>query len=611
MSGAIRLQSQTAVQFEKAADHAFHMKDFYSAFVYYKESLKRKVKEEVKLKSAIAAYEYGAINTSKDIIEELISVNASYRIESLELYYGFCLFASGDYKAAKHAMNKYLTKVWMNKKRSNIDLAHDYIKKCDSAMYYSSMAGDDPLAVWKYSSNLNSSKADFAYAEYKNRISFSSTRRNSILLIADDSAIKYIRPKGMQAKQELVFFEQFNDETAFTCLCRAINQLDRHCHLYLWNLTDNKLEELNGFFKDPFISVSQPFVDGKNGLLYFSASQKDGEGGKDIYSIPLDSLNTNYKPLPVEVNTADNEESPFVLDGVLYFSSDRDKGLGGYDIYSYRLDKKSPVENLGASYNSSYDERYFRIYDEREFISSNRPIDSQVSIEDVNCLNIYIRSKLQKEDIPIDISEELITEVPAENEDKANPSPVPIEEETPSEYHLELDYKAVVYFPNDIPLVNSAAEYEYESCYEEYTSLIDYYMNSCPEMDDFDSFYASEVVTGFQALKDMKSGAQQYLDKGKSITIVINAFTSPRASDSYNLALSDRRCKSVLTYLMKDNEELRQFFKEKKLTIECNTFGERLSPPMVSEDYFDPKSSVFSIAASRERRVECIMRIDQ
>ena len=74
LSGAIRLHSQTAVQFEKAADHAFHMKDFYSAFVYYKESLKRKVKEEVKLKSAIAAYEYGAINTSKEIIEELISV---------------------------------------------------------------------------------------------------------------------------------------------------------------------------------------------------------------------------------------------------------------------------------------------------------------------------------------------------------------------------------------------------------------------------------------------------------------------------------------------------------------------------------------------------------
>jgi outer membrane protein OmpA-like peptidoglycan-associated protein len=61
------------------------------------------------------------------------------------------------------------------------------------------------------------------------------------------------------------------------------------------------------------------------------------------------------------INTPDNEESPFVhFDGkAIYFMRDGKNGLGGYDIYMSRkgLDGKwQPAENLGAPINTGNDE---------------------------------------------------------------------------------------------------------------------------------------------------------------------------------------------------------------------------------------------------------------
>ena len=611
LSGAIRLHSQTAVQFEKAADQAYHMKDFYSAFVYYKESLKRKVKEDVQLKSAIAAYEYGAVSVAKDIIEELLNKNASQRFESLELYHGFCLFSIGDYKAAKYSMNRYLTKAWHNKKRSNIDLANTYIKKCDSALFYSSLAMDESSAKWQYDNAINSSKAEFAFAKQKDLISYSTTSRNAIVLIDSNGKKRYLKPKGLQHKEEVVFFEMMSELKALTCVCKEINQLDRHCKMLYWNLLDNKLTSIGGVFEDPKISFSQPYIDHAEGVLYYSA---EVNGNKDLFSFPLDSLGTSALPVSLDVNTDFNEESPFVKDGVLYFSSDIDKGLGGYDIYRYVLGSNGLVENLGSAYNSSYNENYFRIYDDQEFMASNRPLEVEQSIDEVNCLNIYNRSlKIVEEALPEEAPVDLpLTNVP---NDKTEVEEIPAElivDEPKAEVELEsATYKAVVYFPNNIPLSNTAESYDYQDCFKEYEALIDYYLNSCPEMDDFESFYAADVIAGLRALEDLGAGAESHLKKGKKGTITINAYTSPRASKAYNMALSERRCKAVLNYLIQQNPVLNQAYKDNLINVECNSYGERMAPAIVSEDYFDLTSSVYSIAASRERRVECYLKWDQ
>lgn len=611
LSGAIRLHSQTAIQFEKAADQAYHMKDFYSAFVYYKASLKRKVKEDVQLKSAIAAYEYGAVSIAKDIIEDLLKKNASQRFESLELYHGFCLFSIGEYKAAKYSMNKYLTKAWHNKKRSNIDIAKTYIEKCDSAIFYSSLAKDESSYEWKYDNKINSSKAEFAIAKHGDLVSYSTTSRNAIVLIDAYGKKRYLKPKGLQHKEEVVFFEMMSELKALTCVCKEINQLDRHCKMYYWNLLDNKLTSIGGTFDNPEISFSQPYIDLAEGMLYYSAEVNDN---KDLFSFPIDSLGTSTIPVPLDVNTDFNEESPFVKDGVLYFASDRDKGLGGYDIYSYELGLNGLVENLGSEINSSYNENYFRIYDDQEFMASNRPLEVEQSIDDINCLNIYNRSlKTVKEEQPKKAPvDEPLTIVTNDNKELEEIPSEPIVDKNESEDAIvSSSYKAVVYFPNNIPLSNTTESYDYKDCFQEYAALIDYYLNSCPEMDDFESFYAAEVIAGLSALEELSAGAESHLKQGKKLTITINAYTSPRASKAYNMSLSERRCKAVLNYLIQQNPLLNQAYEKNLIIVECNSYGELMAPAIVSEDYFDLTSSVYSIAASRERRVECYLKLEQ
>lgn len=618
LSGVLRLHGQTAIQFEKAADQAFHAKDFYSSFLYYKESLKRKVKEEVKLKLAIAAFEYGAVDLANDVISELLADNASQRFETIELYSGFCLFAKGDYYGAKQAMNKYITKAWHNKKKSNIDLAKQYIEKCASAIYYSGLAGPDPLTDWAYSLELNSKKADFAYSEFEANRFFSSTRKNAIIHINEAAEFSYLRPRGLARNQEVVFFENLNESEAITCICTSINKLDRRCKLMLWDLITNQLDDLGPLFNQDSISVSQPYVDHVNQLLYFSSDGFESKGGKDIYYISLDSLNSPSIPKALSINSSYNEESPFVSDGVLYFSSDRDQGLGGYDIYRLTLDAQSIAVNMGAAYNSSYDENYYRSYDSVEYLSSNRAINGSKSIDDVNCLNIYKRLpsepiedlkliSFQEDLAKINTSYDIERTREIEQEPDLNNEPdhsvILVDEEV-----LE-DYKATVYFPNNIPVQTDTA-YNYSNCFEVYEDLINYYLNSCPEMDDFESFYAAEVIAGLKALDKLRLAAIEYLDLGKSVMIEIDAFTSPRASSNYNMLLGKRRCEAVYNYIFERDKNISKYMGLGAVIINCNSFGEERTPTGVSSDFLDTMASVYSIAASKERRVECRLVVD-
>jgi hypothetical protein len=613
LSGAIRLHSQTAIQFEKAADQAFYQKDFYTAYIYYTESLDRKIKEDVQLKSAVAAYEYGAFGIAIKIIEELLEKNASQRIETIELYHGFCLFSCGEYTRAKQALNKYLSKVWFNKKKSNIQLAEDYIKRCDSALFYDN-AKYDSAQDWTFFNAVNSKKADFAYAEFDELKVISSTRRGAILVKKQNGVWEHAKPRGIAKNKEIVFFEKLNDDQALTCVCAELNQLDRRCQLKIWLLAENRLSDLGGIFESDSISFSQPFIDKANNQLYFSSDGFNSKGGKDIFYVSLDSLELVDEPKSVSVNSEASEESPFVREGVLYFSSDRSKGLGGYDIYSYNLNGSGSVMNLGRSYNSSYDENYYRSYGDVEYLSSNRALKRATSIDAVNCLNIYKRpiSKEEKKQENEELISKVIPNEKKEPEYKKLDLPKDDEsiEESSTVYETKRKiHSATVYFSNAAPRSNSLNAYDYEDCIEEYDELIDYYLNSCPEMDDFESFYAAEVLSGIKALQSIKLSLDRLLESNQEIMIEINAFTSPRASKSYNKALSERRCNSVLNYLINDSTMLEKYIKEKKIQISCNAYGEQFSPAGVSSDLNNRSASVYSIAASRERRVECILKV--
>ena len=103
---------------------------------------------------------------------------------------------------------------------------------------------------------------------------------------------------------------------------------------------------------------------GLDGLsLFYSSGRPGGFGGRDIwyvYQIAAGKWSAPVNAGP-EINTADDEESPFVhFDGqTLYFMRNGKQGLGGYDLYmSHRTinGKWEKAENLGAPINTGADE---------------------------------------------------------------------------------------------------------------------------------------------------------------------------------------------------------------------------------------------------------------
>jgi hypothetical protein len=113
---------------------------------------------------------------------------------------------------------------------------------------------------------------------------------------------------------------------------------------------------------------TSPMLSTDGNTLYFVSDRKGGYGGKDIWASEKLSNNKWSEPynLGKEINTAENEESPFLMsDGVtLYFSSKGHNGYGGYDIFVTTQNDDglwSVPENLGDSVNSTSDDDYYKV----------------------------------------------------------------------------------------------------------------------------------------------------------------------------------------------------------------------------------------------------------
>ncbi|PWJ57731.1 outer membrane protein OmpA-like peptidoglycan-associated protein [Dyadobacter jejuensis] len=116
--------------------------------------------------------------------------------------------------------------------------------------------------------------------------------------------------------------------------------------------------------------------DGKT--LYFASNRPGGSGGIDLYRTNMDASGRFSKPVNMgkDINTAGDEMFPYVSeDAKLYFASDGHPGLGGLDLFvATRSQGIITVKNLGLPYNSPQDDFALSFYPDLNagFLSSNR-----------------------------------------------------------------------------------------------------------------------------------------------------------------------------------------------------------------------------------------------
>ncbi len=254
--------------------------------------------------------------------------------------------------------------------------------------------------------NINSPQADISPSFYKDRLLFSTSRKNKSKKVYGPTGESYLDifiarigkegillgqnsfngvPKGNYHKSTPFFSESLKG--VFYVLSNTDEDGDLLFNEKGKNALAIGLVDTNGNFqyvlKDLSNSFYYPFYHDGTSKLYFAANFGDGYGGTDIYYVAMNGGQVMSQPVNLgpRINTPGNEIAPYIHDNSLYFSSDVFYGLGGMDIYKANMQSDEsfgiPV-NLGRAINSAKDDFGFIIRPNTQgegftgYFSSNR-----------------------------------------------------------------------------------------------------------------------------------------------------------------------------------------------------------------------------------------------
>ena len=186
------------------------------------------------------------------------------------------------------------------------------------------------------------------------------------------------------------------------------------------------------------------------------------------------------------------------------------------------------------------------------------------------------------------------------------------------ELYLGKDYEArltaylplALYFDNDRPdprTVKRESSRTYTQTFDRYVSRQDVYERNARNQDAMATFFESDVKVNYDKLLLFMNQLEIALNNGETYELMIRGFTSPLAQTSYNLLLGQRRVSTIMNEMKtyKDGVLL-PFIENGQLILTEISYGEALAPKDISDSADNKSSSIFSVEASKERRVEII-----
>lgn len=321
-------------------------------------------------------------------------------------------------------------------------------------------------------------------------------------------------------------------------------------------------------FSSDIYSTEHPFLTKDGKKLYFASDMPGTLGSMDIFYVDVNADGTFGTPknLGDVINTIHREQFPFLTeDGTLYFASDGHEGMGGLDIFMSKMynDVYTKPLNLGQTINSNMDD-FAYVLDEKEnkgYLSSNRKgSDNLYSFtrkenERRFLVEGDVHDKISKELLPgtkvslYDVDDKLVGQmvVGSKAEYFFNTKPN-------TKYRLEAvrDFyipHSEIFTTNDEGKIRYSIELEVES-YDDAEDIVvtkdDGYVYIELENIYFDLNkwnIKEQAATILNILVDL-------LNKYPLMEVQVGAHTDSRASDTYNLILSNNRAASTLEYLV-------------------------------------------------------------
>ena len=327
------------------------------------------------------------------------------------------------------------------------------------------------------------------------------------------------------------------------------------------NITELSFNNNESSFAHPALSLDEK-------TMYFASDMAGTKGYSDIYKVKRNSDGSFGSPenLGSEINTTGRESFPSVdKDGNLYFASDGHLGLGGLDLFKAKINADGSFEkpkNLGEKINSPKDDFAATFYDKTSgFFTSNR--DNGKGFDDI----YYFNEKLckQKGDgIVYDAQTKL--PIPAATVILFNDEMNEVEKITADEkgyYSFTADCGKKYYIralkeeyePAEIKLTTNAVN--------EKVNTNDIYLSKkqipIDEGTDLAKIFNISKIYFDLDKSNIRPDAEVHLQKivevlkqYPNMVIDIRSHTDSRQTHKYNEALSDRRAKSTLEYIVKN-----------------------------------------------------------
>lgn len=304
---------------------------------------------------------------------------------------------------------------------------------------------------------------------------------------------------------------------------------------------------------DTLSSYGHPAVSPSGEWLYFT-SDMPGYGEKDLWRISLTDRAGSLENLGEAINTPGDEMFPYMLtDSVLIFASDGHPGLGGLDLFRATLTPSGGwmVENMGAPLNSAGDDfgiTYATPGREAGFFSSNRGdargYDHIYSFE-LPDLRILISGwVLDKDEEPVPGAVIRIVGDDGSNQ-KTYAKP-----DGSFSFPLERGVSYVM-MAGAKGYLNARQEFTSDAAEEDAEYGIDFMLASITKPNILDNiFYDFDKATLRPESREALDGLVAMLRDNPNITIEMASHTDRKGTDEYNIALSQRRAKSVVDYLI-------------------------------------------------------------
>lgn len=384
-----------------SADKQYERYSYIDAIATYERVAKKGYKDEKMFQKLGNAYYFNAeLYKAEKWYGELFAMNQN---QEAEYYYRYsqCLKSIGNYDQADKMLAQFNAKSG-NDKRAQLYASHkNYLEeiKTNSGRFNITDAGINS-EFSDYGSSFSGNKLVFASARDTGGVSkkvFKWTNQSFTNLYS--SEVKKNGTLGEPERFSKKINSKFHESTPIFTQDGKTMYFTRNNYLDGKKGKDNKLVTLLKLYKAtlnkegdnwenvialPFnsddYSVAHPALSLDEKTLYFASDMPGALGQSDLFKVAIHQDGTYGTPenLGSAINTEGRETFPFISnDNELYFASDGRPGLGGLDVYVAKIEKDNSItdiQNVGAPINSTDDDFAFLIDSKSKngFFTSNR-----------------------------------------------------------------------------------------------------------------------------------------------------------------------------------------------------------------------------------------------